>query len=340
MDVKMCISHFEKREKDPSCVGENFSTVQHLSVTDADAGMRIDRFLHAHWPGMPYSLIHRLLRTGQVRVNSGRARGGVRLAVGDAVRLPPVRLEEPDDHPRNRPFPPDSWVRAVRERIVWRDETLLVLNKAEGMAVHSGSGTTWGAVDAVRRLLEWEESLLRPELCHRLDKDTSGCLLLALTPVAVREMAAAFRTGTVEKEYLALVRGHPQPDEGLIDLPLTKGVVRSGERMVVSTDHGLAARTRYRVMTRFANASLVQVFLESGRTHQIRVHFQAIGHPLAGDHKYGDSAFDLRMRKTGLHRLFLHARRLSFPHPGTGERISVEAPLDDPLQRVLQNLHG
>ena len=154
-------------------------------------------------------------------------------AVGDSVRLPPIRLEEPSDPSSVRPYPPDTLVRAVRGRIIWRDEALLVLNKAEGMAVHGGSGDAWGAVDAVRRVLEWEESPLRPELCHRLDKDTSGCLLFALTPLALRTMAAAFRVGTVEKEYLALVRGWPQAEEGVIDLPLTKGTVRSGERIVV-----------------------------------------------------------------------------------------------------------
>ncbi|MBF0460700.1 MAG: RluA family pseudouridine synthase [Magnetococcales bacterium] len=317
--------------KDLAGVGEKSSPVQQVLVTDADAGVRVDRFLHTHLPGIPYSFIHRLLRTGQVRVNSGRVQGGVRLALGDTVRLPPVRLEEP----QAQTFPPDGWVKSVRERIIWRDDALLVLNKAEGMAVHGGSGDRWGAVDAVRRLLQWEESTLQPELCHRLDKDTSGCLLFALTPVALRQMAAAFRTGTVEKEYLALVRGCPQPAEGLIDLPLTKGIVRAGERIVVSAEHGLAARTRYRVLTRFANASLVQIVLESGRTHQIRVHFQAIGHPVAGDRKYGDSAFDVRMGRIGLHRLFLHAKRLAFTHPVTGERTTIEAPLDDRLQQVL-----
>ncbi|MEO5362966.1 MAG: RluA family pseudouridine synthase, partial [Magnetococcus sp. DMHC-8] len=290
-----------------------------------------------HVPPYPPS-IHRLLRTGQVRVNGGRVRGNVRLAVGDGVRLPPVRLEPAAERTEARPFPPDTLVRAVRERIAWRDEALLVLNKPAGLAVHSGSGTTWGAVDAVRRLLMWEESGLHPELCHRLDRDTSGCLLFALTPVALRQMAAAFRTGTVEKVYLALVRGVPQPAEGLIDRPLTKGIVRAGERMVVSTGQGLVARTRYRVITRFAGTSLVQVMPESGRTHQIRVHFQSIGHPLAGDRKYGDTAFDGRMGRMGLHRLFLHAWRLSFPHPVTGLPMTVETPLDEALQRVLQGL--
>ncbi|MBF0161277.1 MAG: RluA family pseudouridine synthase [Magnetococcales bacterium] len=333
MNVKTSVSPVEKWQKSSPVVAEGSSLpVQHISITPADAGMRVDRFLGARLPGTPHALIQRLLRTGQVRINSGRVQGHVRLAVGDDVRIPPVRMAEPKTHTH----PPDSLVRALQERILWRDETLLVLNKAAGLVVHGGSGDLWGAVDGVRRMLQWEESPLRPELCHRLDKDTSGCLLFALTPLAVRQMAAAFRTGTVEKEYLALVRGHPQPEEGLIDLPLSRGIVRGGERIVVSAGHGLAARTRYRLLRRFANASLMQVTLESGRTHQIRVHFQSIGHPLAGDRKYGDSAFNERFGKMGLHRLFLHARRLSFSHPTTGTQTTVEAPLDESLQRILQ----
>lgn len=337
MNVKTSVFHPEKWQENLPDVKKKSSNVQHIVVTAADAGMRVDRFVGVHLPGTPHPFIQRLLRTGQVRVNSGRVQGGARLATGDAVRLPPVR-ENPGEPSAPRPFPPDTLVRAVRGRIVWRDDTLLVLNKAAGMAVHGGSGETWGAVDVMRRLFQWEESPLRPELCHRLDKETSGCLLFGLTPVALRQMAMAFRSGGVEKSYLALVRGHPQ-EEGLIDLPLTKGVVRAGERIVVSAEHGLPARTRYRVLTRFGNASLLQVLLESGRTHQIRVHFQAIGHPLAGDRKYGDHAFNGRMGQVGVHRLFLHARRLSFDHPVTGVRITVEAPLDEALQRALQAQH-
>lgn len=333
MNVKTSLSHSAKLPENPVPVEAKSSSVRHISVTDGDAGMRVDRFLATHLPGTPYSLLHRLLRTGQVRVNSGRVEGGVRLAVGDSVRVPPVRPATP----QAQTHPPDGLVRKVRDRIVWRDESLLVLNKATGMAVHGGSGNLWGAVDAMRRLFQWEESNLQPELCHRLDKETSGCLLFALTPFALRQMAEAFRSGHVEKEYLALVRGHPQPAEGMIDLPLVKGMVRAGERMVIAADRGLTARTRYRVIRRLANASLVQVQLESGRTHQIRVHFQSIGHPIAGDGKYGDPIFDAQMGKMGLRRLFLHARRLSFPHPCTGEQVTVETALDSALEQVLQH---
>ncbi|MBF0184223.1 MAG: RluA family pseudouridine synthase [Magnetococcales bacterium] len=300
--------------------------------------MRVDRFLQSHFTGAPYSFLHRLLRTGQVRVNGRRAQGGVRLQEGDSVRLPPVAWQPPVQESVKPLHPPDGMVRTLRERILWRDETLLVLNKSSGMAVHAGSGEAWGAVDAMRRLFEWEESALRPELCHRLDKDTSGCLLFALTPFALRGMAEAFRAGQVEKRYLALVRGRLAEDEGVIDRPLSKGIMRGGERMVVSSTHGAAAVTRYQVRQRFANATLLELVLESGRTHQIRVHCQSIGHPVAGDRKYGDAAFDARMGKIGLHRLFLHAWQLSFRHPHSGAWMTVEAPLEDRLHQVLDQL--
>ncbi|WP_130472059.1 RluA family pseudouridine synthase [Candidatus Magnetaquicoccus inordinatus] len=338
MDVKICNSQSAKRDENFSGTGQQSAEVEHILVSEQDAGMRVDRFLHGRFPSVPYSFLHRLLRTGQVRVNGKRVQGGGRLCVGDRLRLPPVRWQS-DSLPSSRPlYPPDGMVRAVRERILWRDEALLVMNKASGMAVHGGSGETWGAIDAMRRLLQWEESPLQPELCHRLDKDTSGCLLFALTPFALRSMAEAFRHGKVEKRYLALVRGVVAKDEGVIDLPLSKGVVKGGERIVVSSSHGAAATTRFQVKQRFANATLLEIVLESGRTHQIRVHLQAIGHPVAGDRKYGDAAFDQRMAKIGLHRLFLHAWKLSFRHPQSAAVIALSAPLEEKLQQFINQL--
>ncbi|MBF0096220.1 MAG: RluA family pseudouridine synthase [Magnetococcales bacterium] len=315
------------------------AVVEHILLGPQEEGMRLDRYLHSRFPAAPYAFLHRLLRTGQVRLNGKRVQGGQRLCQGDALRLPPVQWQRADETAATRlSFPPDGMVRAVRERILWRDDDLLVLNKASGMAVHGGSGESWGAIDAMRRLLQREEGALRPELCHRLDKDTSGCLLFALTPFALRSLAAAFRSGQVEKRYLALVRGQVVKEEGVITLPLSKGEMRGGERIVVSTEHGAAATTRYRIRERFANATLLEVALESGRTHQIRVHMQAIGHPVAGDRKYGDAAFDVRMARVGLHRLFLHAWKLSFCHPVTAREISLVAPLEERLQQVLQVL--
>ena len=334
MNVKRHVPPSGKSFTNRPVVPPIFSSVRRVLITPADVGLRLDRFLNQHFPGVPGSLIQRLLRTGQVRVNSGRVRGGVRLLLGDEVRLPPVRL--PDL--KEQQLPPEHLVRMIKDRIIWRDEHLLVLNKPEGMAVHGGTGNPWGAVDALRRLVRLEEGesgKSRPELCHRLDKATSGCLLFALTLEALRSMATAFRRGTVQKEYLALVRGHPHPEIGVIDLPLSKGVVRSGERMVVSTHLGSAARTRYQVIEKLNQTSLVRVMPESGRTHQIRVHFQSIGHPLAGDNKYGDPHFDEQMKKAGLSRLFLHAEHLSFLHPILGEPCQPHAPLDPILMQIL-----
>lgn len=341
MNVKSCAPFSEKEPTNPSSTEQTYTPVRHILVTHAEGGLRLDRFVRTHVPGLPISFIQRLLRTGQIRVNGGRVRGGQRLVVGDTVRMPPVRLNAP----KKEKTAPDRLVHAVKDRILWRDEHLLFLNKPEGLSAHGGSGNTWGAVDAVRRMTQEQKDPTapaqpspveeRPELCHRLDKGTSGCLLFALTTEALRTMATAFREGTVDKHYLALVRGHPQSEKGIITLPLTKGMVRSGERMVVSSEEGAPARTRYRIMARFANASLVHVTPETGRTHQIRVHFQALGHPLAGDGKYGDHAFNERMKKIGLNRLFLHAHTLAFSHPITHNPLTVRAPLDAALMQVL-----
>lgn len=350
MNVKSCTSFSEKCQASPSHALPHLSPVRHVLVTHAEVGLRLDRFLRGHFPSVPLSFIQRLLRTGQVRVNSGRVRGNVRLVAGDKVRLPPVRLAIP----KEEKHPPEHLVQAVRDRIIWQDEHMLVLNKPEGMAVHGGSGDPWGAVDAMRCLVPLKtENCAKhaptaqtfpnknhPELCHRLDKGTSGCLLFAMNIEARRQMATAFRNKTVNKKYLALVRGHPRPEIGVIDLPLAKGVVRSGERMVVPASGGSPARTHYQIIARFDHASLLKITLESGRTHQIRVHFQSIGHPLAGDRKYGDPAFNERMKKIGLHRLFLHAQSLAFLHPITQKQMRIKAPLDEKLTKVLQSQHN
>ncbi len=304
--------------------------------------MRLDRYLGDHLPGAPISLLQRLLRTGQVRVNGGRARGGDRLRAGDEVRLPPIRLQPVQEG--NVVVPPPLQKR-IRQAIVWRDEQVLVLDKPAGLAVHGGSGGKWGAIDLLRAVLAAESGTGgdpgngRPELCHRLDKGTSGCLLFGLNRTAVRWLTAAFREGRVEKTYQALVRGRPRPGTGIIDRPLLKGVMRGGERMVVAADgEGAAAVTRYDLGESFSTASLMTVRPESGRTHQIRAHFQWLGHPLAGDEKYGDRHFNRAMKRIGLNRLFLHAQRLVFPHPDGGAPFSVSAPLEPSLQRLLTAL--
>ncbi|MEO5333568.1 MAG: RluA family pseudouridine synthase [Magnetococcus sp. YQC-5] len=310
-------------------------SVRRLLVVPDEAGMRLDRYLAGHNPGAPISLIQRWLRTGQVRVNGGRVRGGYRLAVNEEVRLPPFLSQS---MPMDVEVP--EWaIQNVRERILWRDEHILVLNKPHGIPVHGGSGQSWGSVDAVRAVLEREGHGVVPELCHRLDKETSGCLLFGLDKMTTRRLTEAFREGHIHKEYAVLVRGTPNQMAGVIEQPMVKGSLRGGERMVIATDRGgQEARTRYRLLERFAEVSLLMAWPETGRTHQIRVHFQWLGHPVVGDEKYGDPDLNRTMRQKGLRRMFLHAQRIEFMHPSTGKKRMIEAPMDAMLTQFLHNL--
>ncbi len=318
--------------------------VRQVVVGHREAGMRLDRLLKDNLPDAPLSLLQKLLRTGQVRVDGSRKKGNYRLLQGERVRIPPVRLEPQPGHGRGehgRRCPPKV-VADIGKRILYRDSSLLVIDKPAAMAVHGGSGRSWGVVDAVREYLHAEsegDAVVSPELCHRLDRDTSGCLLFGLDKYSTRTLTAAFRDGKVDKGYLALVKGRPEPAQGVIDKALQKGVVRSGERMVVTdAATGRTARTRYRSERKFADATLMDVALETGRTHQIRVHFQSIGHPLALDGKYGDRLFNRQMKGLGLKRLFLHARRLRFKHPDSGRLVETVAPLDVELKHFLDLL--
>ncbi|MBF0126515.1 MAG: RluA family pseudouridine synthase [Magnetococcales bacterium] len=312
-------------------------SVRRLLVGADEEGMRLDRYLAARNPGAPGALIQRWLRTGQTRVNGGRARGGYRLVAGEEVRLPPF---QPVAREEGGVMVPEWAMRGVEELVLWRDEQVLVLNKPHGLPVHGGSGQSFGSVDVVRALLAREGRGVVGELCHRLDKETSGCLLFALDKSAARRLTGAFRLGQVDKEYLALVRGTPRPASGVIEQALVKGSVRGGgERMVVtSAAGGQSARTRYRVVESYGPFSLVAAMPETGRTHQIRVHLQSLGHPVAGDDKYGDFPMNRSLRPLGLTRMFLHARRIRFTHPATGEILEVQAPLDAVLTGVLQRL--
>lgn len=323
------------------------TAVQILDITHQENDLRLDRFLKEKLPNVPLSLLQKILRTGQVRVNSKRKKGNYRLVDGDKVRIPPMNLEVVDNalaKDGEKKCPPGV-VREIGQRILYRDDSLLVINKPAAMVVHGGSGQGWGVVDAVREFLAQEEnsqSTPNPELCHRLDRDTTGCLLFGLGKYATRILAAAFRDGSVQKEYVTLVKGCPDPAAGLIDKPLQKGVIMGGERMVVASGKGQGegqeARTRYKVAKKFTDAALVNVTLETGRTHQIRAHFLSIGHPLAGDPKYGDRTFNQLMKKSGLAKLFLHARSLQFQHPESKETIEIVAPLDPAVEKVLAQL--
>ncbi|HRD64726.1 MAG TPA: RluA family pseudouridine synthase [Candidatus Competibacter sp.] len=305
--------------------------VRHLEIAPEHAGQRVDNFLLRELKGTPKSLIYRILRKGEVRLNGGRVQPDRRLQTGDVLRIPPVRLAEREERP---PRVPQELAERLREAVLYEDRDCLVLDKPAGLAVHKGSGIDFGVIELLRALRSREPFL---ELAHRLDRETSGCLVLARTPESLRLIQNALRTGRMEKRYLALVRGYWNHGPREVNLPLRRNVLRGGERMVEVTDDGKSALTRFRPVNLFKLASLLEASIATGRTHQIRVHAAHIGHPLAGDKKYGDPAFNrIVAEQHGLHRLFLHAHSLILPLGG--REIAVSAPLDAELKAVLAEL--
>ena len=295
-------------------------------VSGEEAGQRLDNFLMRCWRGLPRTRVYRLIRKGEVRVNRGRSRPDYRLRAGDLVRLPPVRMA-----PRERLVRPDA---SLESRILHEDARLLVLDKPAGMAVHGGSGVRQGVIEVLRANRPEAPFL---ELVHRLDRDTSGCLLIARRRSELRRLHALLRDGRIEKEYLALVVGDWQGGPRWIEAPLVKNRLQGGERVVRVAPDGRPARSRFEPLARCGGFTLMCVKLDTGRTHQIRVHAAHAGHPLAGDEKYGDREANRRLRDVGLRRLFLHAHRLAFD-TADGQRLEIEAPLDPVLEKVLAQL--
>ena len=310
----------------------NRLTVQLLEVDPERAGQRLDQFLLKLLPGVPRSRIYRIVRKGEVRVNGGRTSPERRLQQGDKVRVPPVRLESEPDLKRA----PTPVLERIRSAILREDERLIVLDKPAGIAVHGGSGLSYGVIEALRALRP-EESL---ELVHRLDRDTSGCLLVARKRSALRTLHGLLREGQFEKRYLALVKGPWDFGKKRIDVPLRTDTRVGGERTVRAGAGGKSAVSDFRPVQFFGNrATLMEVTIHTGRTHQIRVHAAHAGHPLAGDEKYGDEAFNDTMRALGLKRMFLHAHSVSFDWP-QGGTFSASAPLPAELARVIETLSG
>ncbi|HEY6943319.1 RluA family pseudouridine synthase [Dokdonella sp.] len=304
--------------------------MQTVAVPDDRDGQRLDNFLAGRLKGAPRSLVYRICRTGEVRVNGRRAKPDQRLAAGDAVRIPPVRLAEKSDAGP----PPDAQLNRIEAAIVHEDRDFLVIDKPAGIASHGGSGVSFGAIELLRAARP-RDTL---ELAHRLDRDTSGILVLTRKRSALTALQAAIREGRVEKRYLALIEGALPKSRLTVDAPLRKSVLQGGERMVRVDPDGKPSRSHFSEIERYPGASLVEVALETGRTHQIRVHAQHLGHPLAGDEKYGDREFNKAMRELGLRRLFLHAARFEF---SLGERsYSFSAPLAPELAVVLDTLQG
>jgi pseudouridine synthase, RluA family len=306
-------------------------SVSFLEIGEEAAGQRIDNFLLSHLKGVPRSHIYRTLRKGEVRVNRGRIGPDYRLQKGDVVRLPPVRRRW-TTVPRE---PHTNTLQRLQSALLYEDDGLLILNKPAGIAVHGGSGVSYGVIEALRALRPNASGLA---LVHRLDQQTSGCLMVAKKRSLLRALHDLLRRGALEKRYLALVSGRLRGCESRVCAPLRKNVVRGGERVVSVSENGKQAVSRFRLIANYGFASLVEVILVTGRTHQIRVHARHIGHPVAGDEKYGDPTFNRRIGKVGLGRLFLHAQALSFIHPATGRELYVSAPLDEALERVLSRL--
>jgi 23S rRNA pseudouridine955/2504/2580 synthase len=311
----------------------NYQQVQTIEIDPELQGQRIDNFLRTLLKGVPKSMIYRIVRKGEVRVNKGRIKPEYKLQAGDIVRVPPVRVSEPNAAPSTSLHK----VSSLESHILYEDDHLILLNKPSGTAVHGGSGLSFGVIEALRALRPQAKFL---ELVHRLDRDTSGCLLVAKKRSALKHLHEQLREKQIDKRYHALVVGQWPADCFKVKAPLAKNVIKSGERMVSVSAEGKESETRYRVLQSFHNASLVEASPITGRTHQIRVHCLYMDHPIACDDKYGDKAFDQRMNGLGLNRLFLHAYSLAFNHPQTGERKSFIAPLDLSLSQTLKKLRN
>ena len=312
-----------------SRVDETTFGVRVVTVDAGHHGQRIDNYLATLLKGVPRSLIYRVLRRGEVRVNKGRIKPDYRLRQGDQVRIPPVRVAEP-----GTASVPDAVCQRLAQATLYEDDDILVLDKPAGLAVHAGSGLSFGVIEALRQARPHLPFL---ELVHRLDRETSGCLLLAKSRPVLLALQEQLKGGQMTKCYLALTQGRWPEAFQVVTAPLRKNVLSGGERMVMVSADGRESRTEFKVIASYADATLVEARLHTGRTHQIRVHAAHCGHPLAGDAKYGDGLFNKRLRNQGLKRMFLHAHRLGFDHPRTAQHLEFDSPLPDDLRRLLDN---
>ena len=298
------------------------------TVTEDEAGQRVDNFLMRHFKSVPRSRVYRLLRKGEVRVNRKRIDAEYRLAAGDEVRLPPVHIESRESPER----PSTSLLELIEKAVIYQDRHLLVIDKPSGVAVHGGSGMSFGVIEALRASRP-RETL---ELVHRLDRDTSGCLLIARDRATLTSLHAMIRDGGMQKTYLALVAGSWQLGTKRIDAPLATDAREHGERHVRVARGGKASVSNFKPVQFFgALATLMEVGIPTGRTHQIRVHSVHAGHPLLGDDKYGDRERNAELKGLGLKRIFLHAQSVAFEWPGSGVPFHASAPLPADLAGVL-----
>ena len=307
--------------------------VKWLVVDEESAGQRLDNFLMRHLKGVPKTHVYRIIRSGEVRINKGRCSADSRVEVGDEVRVPPVRVSDQVAEKAAHPAP------AREFPLLLEDEHLLAIDKPAGVAVHGGSGVSFGVIEQLRQARPQAKLL---ELVHRLDRETSGILLVAKKRSALKHLQDQFRERETGKTYLALVKGEWPTRLKVIDQPLHKYLLADGERRVKVTNKddpdGMRSITLVKVAQRLQGCTLLEVTIKTGRTHQIRVHLASHGHPIAGDDKYGDFEWNKALQKQGLKRMFLHAWRLQFNHPASGERVALQAELPPELQQHVSHV--
>jgi len=306
--------------------------VKWLTVDEESAGQRLDNFLIRHLKGVPKTHIYRIIRSGEVRVNKGRASADTRIESGDVVRLPPVRISDKVAEKAARPAPGREFP------LLLEDDALMAIEKPAGVAVHGGSGVSFGVIEQLRQARPLAKLL---ELVHRLDRETSGILLVAKKRSALKHLQDQFRERETGKTYLALVQGSWPEKLKVIDSALHKYLLPDGERRVKITSNadpdGMRSITLVKVAERLVGCTLLEVTIKTGRTHQIRVHLASQGHPIAGDDKYGDFEWNKAVQKQGLKRMFLHAWRLQFTHPATGKRVELKSNLPSELQLYVNH---
>jgi 23S rRNA pseudouridine955/2504/2580 synthase len=306
---------------DGKAVNSAAPAVRYIEVAEDEAGQRIDNYLLARLKGVPKSLVYRIIRSGEVRINMKRAEASQKVAAGDRIRVPPVRVAERDEAEAAPHF---------KMPILFEDAALLAIDKPAGLAVHGGSGVAHGVIESLRSMRPEARFL---ELVHRLDRDTSGVLLLAKKRSALTALHEMMRTHTMDKRYLAGVAGRFRNQRQRVRLSLAKHVNSSGEKRVSVSDEGQESETIFHLVARCPEFSVLEAELLTGRTHQIRVHLAHLGHPVLGDDKYGDFELNKALRKQGLKRMFLHAAKLSFEHPLTGEAVTLVSPLPADLEK-------
>lgn len=309
--------------------GAGNNSVTHVVITEEEQGQRLDNFLIRRCKGVPKSHLYRILRSGEVRVNSRRVDATYRLCTGDNLRIPPMRIAE---RPQNEVD--EAAKQRVDLPIIYEDDAMLVIDKPEGIAVHGGSGVSFGVIEALRRQRPLAKFL---ELAHRLDRETSGILLVGKKRLALTALHDMFREhgAGADKRYLVLVKGRWMNNTQHVKLPLYKYLTEGGERRVMVRDDGKASHTVFRLLARWHGMSLLEAQLKTGRTHQIRVHLSHLGFPILGDEKYGDFTLNKALKRDGLKRMALHAWRMAFKHPLSAESLEIVAPMPDGIRSYI-----